>query len=103
MSNFVQEQLQAFRENNENKGRLIIKCPDQPGIVAAITAFLKEHHANIVELSQYSINPEGGTFFTRIEFETPNLKNHAQKMEEDFSRLLASSFRWNGSSIMSAI
>ena len=80
----MQDQLQTYRENNENKGRLIIKCPDQPGIVAAITAFLKEHNANIVELSQYSINPEGGTFFTRIEFETPNLKSQAHKMEKDF-------------------
>ena len=80
----MQEHLQAFREKNENKGRLIIKCPDQPGIVAAVTAFLKEHDANIVELSQYSINPEGGTFFTRIEFETPDLKNNAQKIEKDF-------------------
>lgn len=80
----MQEHLQAFREKNENKGRLIIKCPDQPGIVAAVTAFLKEHDANIVELSQYSINPEGGTFFTRIEFETPDLKNNAQKIENNF-------------------
>lgn len=84
VNNFVQDQLQVYRERNENKGRLIIKCPDQPGIVASVTAFLKEHNANIVELSQYSINPKGGTFFTRIEFETPDLKDQAKKMEQDF-------------------
>ena len=84
VSYFVQDQLQTYCEKNENKGRLIIKCPDQPGIVAAVTAFLKVHNANIVELSQYSMNPEGGTFFTRIEFETSNLKDQAQKMEKDF-------------------
>ena len=84
MSHFVQDHLQSYREKNENKGRLIIKCPDQPGIVASITTFLKEHNANIVELSQYSMNPEGDTFFTRIEFETPNLKDQADKMEKDF-------------------
>jgi formyltetrahydrofolate deformylase len=83
----VQEYLQAFKQQNENRGRLIIKCPDQPGIVAAVTAFLKAHHANIVELSQYSINPQGGTFFTRIEFETPALKEHAQEMEEKFQEI----------------
>lgn len=87
MSNSVQEQLQVYRQENENKGRLIIKCPDQPGIVATVTAFLKEHEANIVELSQYSINPDGGIFFTRIEFETRDLKNHAEKMEQDFQRI----------------
>lgn len=84
LSNFVQKHLQAFKQQNENRGRLIIKCPDQPGIVAAVTAFLKDHHANIVELSQYSVNPQGGTFFTRIEFETPALREHAQEMEENF-------------------
>ena len=85
VGNFVQSQLQAFRKKNENIGRFIIKCPDQPGIVAAVTAFLKEHDANIVELSQYSINPEGGTFFTRIEFDRPDLKSYAEKMEEEFA------------------
>jgi formyltetrahydrofolate deformylase len=84
VSNFVQDELRAYRKRNENRCRLIIKCPDQPGIVATVTAFLKEQGANIVELSQYSINPEGGTFFTRIEFECPDLKKHAETMEKDF-------------------
>ncbi|MGE7765385.1 formyltetrahydrofolate deformylase [Peribacillus sp. NPDC096540] len=87
MSNFVQEQLQEFREKNEDRGRLIIKCPDQPGIVATVTAFLKEHGANIVELSQYSMNPEGGTFFTRIEFDCPGLKEKALDMEVAFQEI----------------
>jgi len=87
VSNFVQEQLRAYRNKNENIGRLIIKCPDQPGIVAAVTTFLKEHNANIVELSQYSMNPEGGTFFTRIEFECPNLKKQAENLEQEFQEV----------------
>ncbi|MFF2287413.1 formyltetrahydrofolate deformylase [Peribacillus butanolivorans] len=87
MSNFVQEQLQEFRVKNQDRGRLIIKCPDQPGIVATVTAFLKEHEANIVELSQYSMNPEGGTFFTRIEFDCPGLKEKALDMEVAFQEI----------------
>ncbi|KON66779.1 formyltetrahydrofolate deformylase [Peribacillus butanolivorans] len=87
MSNFVQEQLQEFRVKNQDRGRLIIKCPDQPGIVATVTAFLKEHGANIVELSQYSMNPEGGTFFTRIEFDCPGLKEKALDMEVSFQEI----------------
>ncbi|MFB6802831.1 formyltetrahydrofolate deformylase [Peribacillus butanolivorans] len=87
MSNFVQEQLQEFRVKNQDRGRLIIKCPDQPGIVATVTAFLKEHGANIVELSQYSMNPEGGTFFTRIEFDCPGLKEKAMDMEVAFQEI----------------
>jgi formyltetrahydrofolate deformylase len=87
VSNFVQEQLQEFRVKNQDRGRLIIKCPDQPGIVATVTAFLKEHGANIVELSQYSMNPEGGTFFTRIEFDCPGLKAKALDMEVAFQEI----------------
>ena len=87
VNNFVQEQLQAYREKNKDRGRLIIKCPDQPGIVATVTAFLKEHGANIVELSQYSMNPNGGTFFTRIEFDCPGLKAKSGDMEKDFQEI----------------
>lgn len=87
VNNFVQEQLQAYRKKNEDRGRLIIKCPDQPGIVATVTAFLKEHGANIVELSQYSMNPDGGTFFTRIEFDCPGLKTKSAEMESDFQEI----------------
>ncbi|MFE4352433.1 formyltetrahydrofolate deformylase [Peribacillus butanolivorans] len=95
MSNFVQEQLQEFREKNQDRGRLIIKCPDQPGIVATVTAFLKEYDANIVELSQYSMNPEGGTFFTRIEFDCPGLKDKATDMQLAFQEVsTAFSMQW---------
>lgn len=92
----MQDQLREYRKKNENTGRLIIKCPDQPGIVAAVTTFLKEKDANIVELSQYSMNPEGGTFFTRIEFECQDLKKHAASFEEDFVEIAEKfSMDWN--------
>nr|WP_110928804.1 formyltetrahydrofolate deformylase [Bacillus massiliglaciei] len=87
MTNFVQEQLHHFQEKNRNTGRLIIKCPDQPGIVAAVSSFLKQFDANIVELSQYSMNPNGGTFFTRIEFECIHLKDKAPQMEQAFMEI----------------
>ncbi|MGA2924770.1 MAG: formyltetrahydrofolate deformylase [Solirubrobacteraceae bacterium] len=48
--------------------RLLISCPDRPGIVAAVSQFLFEFGANIVRSDQYSTDPEGGTFFIRIEF-----------------------------------
>lgn len=95
VSNFVQEQLQEFRERNQDRGRLIIKCPDQPGIVSTVTAFLKEYDANIVELSQYSMNPEGGTFFTRIEFDCPGLNDKAADMQLAFQEVsTAFSMQW---------
>ena len=48
--------------------RLLISCPDRPGIVAAVSEFLFESGANIVRSDQYSTDPEGGTFFMRVEF-----------------------------------
>jgi formyltetrahydrofolate deformylase len=48
--------------------RLVISCPDRPGIVAAVSRFLAESGANITRSDQYSTDPEGGTFFLRMEF-----------------------------------
>jgi formyltetrahydrofolate deformylase len=57
----------------DTTARLLITCADRPGIVAAVTAFLFEHGANITELDQHSSDPEGGRFFMRLEFQTPRL------------------------------
>jgi formyltetrahydrofolate deformylase len=48
--------------------RLLIACPDRPGIVAAVSGFLFERGANIVSSHQYSSDPSGGRFFMRTEF-----------------------------------
>src|SRR4051812_2915340 len=48
--------------------RLLISCPDQPGIVATVSRFLFEAGSNIVRSDQYSTDPEDGTFFLRMEF-----------------------------------
>ncbi|MED3563550.1 formyltetrahydrofolate deformylase [Bacillus xiapuensis] len=82
-SNF-KEQIEQFKLRNQNRGRLLVSCPDQPGIVSAISQFLFSYNANIIESSQYSTNPEGGEFFIRIEFECPLLKEKANEMKEQF-------------------
>ena len=48
--------------------RLLVSCPDRPGIVAAVSRFLLDAGANIVRSDQYSTDPWGGTFFLRMEF-----------------------------------
>lgn len=47
---------------------LTLSCPDQPGIVAAITKKLAEQTFNIVDSQQYSA-PETGQYFMRIGFD----------------------------------
>ncbi|USK42323.1 formyltetrahydrofolate deformylase [Cytobacillus oceanisediminis] len=87
MNSSIQEQLQVFRESQKNRGRLLINCPDQPGIVAAVSKFLFQHDANIIESSQYSTNPEGGTFFIRIEFECPGLQSKEEELKSQFKEI----------------
>src|SRR5881409_2840099 len=48
--------------------RLLVTCPDRPGIISAVSTFLAHAGANIVRSDQYSSDPAGGTFFLRMEF-----------------------------------
>ena len=73
---------------NENRGRLLVKCPDKPGIVSKISKFLFDHDSNIIESSQYSSDPAGGIFFLRIEFHCENLLEKSVQMEEDFKEIV---------------
>ncbi|MDP4106585.1 MAG: formyltetrahydrofolate deformylase [Bacillota bacterium] len=95
MIGFMEERLEKFQEQYQNRGRLLINCPDAPGIVAAVSKFLFEQGANIIESSQYSTNPQGGNFFIRIEFECPNLQAKAAEMENSFFEIAHSfSMEW---------
>ncbi len=48
--------------------RLLVSCPDRPGIVAALSRFLFARGANIVDSQQHSTDPRDGTFFMRTAF-----------------------------------
>jgi formyltetrahydrofolate deformylase len=85
MNSYIKNQIEKFQERNQNRGRLLVSCPDKPGIVAAISEFLFSYQANILESSQYTTNPEGGTFFIRIEFECQGLKKWAGSMEDQLA------------------
>lgn len=67
-----------------NRARLLISCPDQPGIVAAIAQFLYQQGANIVQMDQYSAPPEIGLFFTRVEFDVPDMLQRLPELERAF-------------------
>ena len=69
----------------ENRGRLLISCPDRPGIVAAVSRFLFERGANIIHSDQHSTDPTGGQFFLRTEFELPELAITAATFESEFA------------------
>ena len=66
--------------------RLLISCPDRPGIVAAVSGFLFAHGANIVSSDQHSLDPEGGRFFMRMEFTTEALDLKRADLGREFAR-----------------
>src|SRR5699024_2009622 len=76
-----------FNGQRENIGRLLVKCPDKPGILAAISNFLFKHESNIIESTHFSSDAEGGTLFIRFEYHRTNLLDMRGEMEEDFKEL----------------
>lgn len=67
-----------------NRARLLISCPDRPGIVAAVSQFLFERGGNIVHSDQHTTDPEGGIFFMRIECDLPELDMRGAALEQEF-------------------
>ena len=72
--------------------RLLISCPDRPGIVAAVSGFLFRHGANIVSSDQHSTDPEGGRFFMRMEFSTAGMDLDRDELADAFRLDVADRF-----------
>jgi formyltetrahydrofolate deformylase len=70
-----------------HSARLLISCPDGPGIVAAVGSFLYDAGANIVSSDQYSTHPERGSFFMRVTFFLPGLPEDRASFNEAFGEL----------------
>ncbi|OBG80759.1 formyltetrahydrofolate deformylase [Mycobacterium sp. E802] len=73
-------------------GRLLLRCADRPGLVAAISGFLTDAGANIVSLDQHSTEESGGTFMQRTIFHLPGLAAARERLEQDFDAQVASPF-----------
>ena len=81
------------RSRTPNIGRLLVSCPDQPGIVAAVSGFLFELGANIIESDQYSTDAEGGSFFLRTVFHRAGLSAMRDELERRFAAEVGTPFR----------
>ena len=73
-------------------GRLLVACPDRPGIVAAVSRYLFERGANIIESDQYSTDPVGGTFFLRTVFHLEHLAAVRDELHDQFAEEVAEPF-----------
>ena len=50
------------------RAALLLQCPDRPGIVAAVGAYVADIGGNVVEADQHS-DPAAGLFLQRVEFD----------------------------------
>ncbi len=66
---------------------MLISCSDRPGIVAAVSRFLYEQGANLVDSNQHTTDPDAGMFFMRVEFDLPDLPERLSDVEASFTRV----------------
>ena len=66
--------------------KLLLHCPDKPGILAEVTDFIKVNKGNIIYLDQYVDHVEN-IFFMRIEWELKDFLVPQEKIEDYFRTL----------------
>jgi formyltetrahydrofolate deformylase len=71
---------------------LIIQCPDQKGIVAAVSEFLFSHRGNILEIDQH-VDQELGMFFMRAAWELDSFALEKEKIPVVFEENVGRKFR----------
>ncbi len=69
--------------------RLLLVCPDRPGLIATVSGFLADAGLNIVDVDQHST--AAGRFFMRMVFDSPPAEDRAA-LEERFGREIAAPF-----------
>jgi len=79
---------------NKNTAKLLLHCPDKPGIISAVTDFITVNKGNIVYLDQYVDHIEN-IFFMRIEWELSDFLIPREKIEDYFETLYAQKYEMN--------
>ena len=74
--------------------KLLLHCPDKPGILAEVTDFITVNKGNIIYLDQYVDHVEN-IFFMRIEWELKDFLVPQEKIEDYFEILYAQKYGMN--------
>ena len=69
--------------------RLLLACPDRPGLIATVSGFLADAGLNIVDVDQHSTDE--GRFFMRMVFETAG-GGEREELERRFAAEIAAPF-----------
>ncbi len=75
----------------KNTAILLIHCPDQQGILAAVTQFLNKNNGNIIYLDQ-NVDRAESIFFMRVEWELGSFAIPKEKISDYFETLIAKKF-----------
>jgi formyltetrahydrofolate deformylase len=65
----------------QSTATLLVSCPDQKGIVAALAQLLYGHGANILDADQHT-DARAGVFFQRIRFDLAELRTDRTALEQ---------------------
>jgi formyltetrahydrofolate deformylase len=80
------------QENSHRSAILLIHCPDQKGIVLAVTEFIFKNQGNVIYLDQH-VDNEKKMFFMRIEWDLKEFNIPDYKIGEFFNIQLAKPYR----------
>ncbi len=84
----VQHNTKAKPENrpapDSHTLRLLITCPDQKGLVAAISSFFEKHQGNILRIDQYLQPSHEGRFFLRMEIDDEGFHLGPEEFRQQF-------------------
>ena len=76
----------------KNTAILLIHCPDQKGIVAAISDFLLKNNGNVLDIEQH-VEQDINHFFMRVEWELADFAIPREKIEDYFATLIGKKYQ----------
>ncbi len=76
----------------ENTAILLMHCPEQIGIIDAVTDFLSDNNAETIKMQQH-VDYVENHFYMRVEWKTDNFNIPIEKIGEFFGTLIAKKFQ----------
>ena len=80
--------------SEDHKLRLLVTCPDQKGLVAAISSFFEKHHGNILRIDQYLQPGQKGRLFLRMEIDDEGFGLGPEKFRRQFAGTWKTEYSW---------
>ncbi|PCJ98440.1 MAG: formyltetrahydrofolate deformylase [Flavobacteriaceae bacterium] len=84
------------------KTTILIHCPDQAGIINAVTYFIHSKNGNIIYLDQH-VDKEAGVFFMRLESDFDNPDFSIDDFKNKFGKSLAEKYQMKWSVYSSGV